>query len=143
METYFRKNPTYTFILFWKFFLKVSKSRKQFLKSSIFQNLTQKIWRISALCTSGQESFKFLGLNFGKLMILKIAFEIYWPLELLIGPGGVMLLYFSLAYCKLRITFVQLYENRLVYWLHVQRTKLHFWYARIFWAMVMVLWVFL
>ena len=60
--------------------LKVSKSRKQFLKSSIFQNLTQKIWRISALCTSGQESFKFLGSNFGKLMISKITLEIYWPL---------------------------------------------------------------
>ena len=73
-------SPMWDMVIWTMGWVKVSKSRKRFLKSSIFQNLTQKIWRISALCTSGQESFKFLGSNFGKLMISKIAFEIYWPL---------------------------------------------------------------
>ena len=77
----FGRSTVFLLVSFLVAWLKVSKSRKQFLKSSIFQNLTQKIWRITALCTSGQESFKFLRSNFGKLMISKIAFKIYWPLD--------------------------------------------------------------
>ena len=53
------------------------------MKSSIFQKMTQKIWRISALrvfTVHRAEILQIFWVIFGLNENLKFAFEIYWPL---------------------------------------------------------------
>ena len=70
------RTTTYSYIYSTKLDLKIRLIQNTFMKSSIFQNMNRKFWRISALFTSGQESFIF-----GKLMISYIHSDIIWPLQ--------------------------------------------------------------
>ena len=64
--------------------LKVRLSQNEFMKSSIFQKMPRKIWRICALCTVKTLRAEILQIFwdiFGSSENLKFAFEINWPLE--------------------------------------------------------------